>query len=299
MRRLLLAFAALLLLAPAIAQTDAQGAKRGFFWEARKGEQRVYLLGTIHVGRAEFYPPHPDYLRRFDEAAAIVVEADVFDAKRVAEAIQKTALYPDGDPGLDKRLGDEQKNRVTALADRFGLDPARIWRMKPWMAANTFIILQAASLGFNPAYATEAFLFQYATARGKPLLEIESIDAQLAIFERADTATQIAYLEQALKGIESGEAEREVRRIVAAWESRDAAAAERLIADIRKAKSPGERFVAEQLFDARHVRMVQAIERFAASGKLHLVAVGALHYFGPNGLLELLRARGYAIAPVQ
>ena len=141
----------------------------------------------------------------------------MFDAERVAEAIQKTALYPDGDPGLDKRLSDEQKNRVTALADRFGLDPARIWRMKPWMAANTFIILQAASLGFNPAYATEAFLFQYATARGKPLLEIESIDAQLAIFERVDTATQIAYLEQAVKGIESGDAEREVRRIVAAW----------------------------------------------------------------------------------
>ena len=61
----------------------------------------------------------------------------------------------------------------------------------------------------------------------------------------------------------------------------------------------GERFVAEQLFDARHARMVQAIERFAASGKLHLVAVGALHYFGPNGLLELLRARGYTVAPVQ
>lgn len=299
MRRLLLAFAALLFLAPALAQTDAQGAKRGFFWEARKGEQRVYLLGTIHVGRAEFYPPHPDYLRRFDEAAAIVVEADVFDAKRVAEAIQKTALYPDGDPGLDKRLSDEQKNRVTALADRFGLEPVRIWRMKPWMVANTFIILQAASLGFNPAYATEAFLFQYATARGKPLLEIESIDAQLAIFERVDTATQIAYLEQAVKGIESGDAEREVRRIVAAWESRDAAAAERLVADIHKAKTPGERFVAEQLFDARHARMVQAIERFAASGKLHLVAVGALHYFGPNGLLELLRARGYTIEPVR
>ncbi|HXF45424.1 MAG TPA: TraB/GumN family protein [Burkholderiaceae bacterium] len=298
MRRLLLAFAALLLLSPAFAQTEAQPAKRGFFWEAHKGAHRVYLLGTIHVGRAEFYPPHPDYLRWFDEAAVIVVEANVFDAKRVAEAIQKTALYPDGDPGLGKRLNERQKERVTALVNRFGLDPVRIWRMKPWMAANTFIILQAASLGFNPAYATEAFLFQYASAHGKPLAEIESIDAQLAIFERVDTATQVAYLEQALTGIETGDAEREVRRIVTAWEKRDAAEAERLIGEIRKADTPGERFVAERLFDARHAQMVDAIDRYAASGKLHLVAVGALHYFGPNGLLQLLRARGYAVTAV-
>lgn len=298
MRRLLLAFAALLLLSPAFAQIDAQPAKRGFFWEAHKGAHRVYLLGTIHVGRPEFYPPHPEYLRRFDEAAAIVVEANVFEAKRVAEAIQRTALYPDGDPGLGRRLGEDLNERVTALVNRFGLDPVRVWRMKPWMAANTFVILQAASLGFNPAYATEAFLFQYATERGKPLLEIESIDAQLAIFERVDSATQIAYLEQAVKGIETGDAEREVRRIVAAWERRDAAEAERLIGEIRKAKTPGERFVAEQLFDARHAKMVDAIDRYAASGRLHLVAVGALHYFGPNGLLELLRARGYTVTPV-
>lgn len=299
MRRWLLAFAALMSFSwPAFAQADATPPKRGFLWEAHKGAHKIYLMGTIHVGRAEFYPPHPDYLRRLDEAAAIVVEANVFDARRVAEAIQKTALYPDAEAGLGSRLSEAQQQRVTALINRFGLDPVRIWRMKPWMAANTFVILHAAQLGFNPAFATEAFLFQHAGATGKPLLEIESIEAQLALFERVDTATQVAYLEQVLKGIESGAAEREVRRIVSAWERRDAAEAERLIADIRRAKTPGERFVAEQLFDARHARMVEAIDRFAASGKLHLVAVGSLHYFGPNGLLELLRARGYAIVPL-
>jgi uncharacterized protein YbaP (TraB family) len=52
------------------------------------------------------------------------------------------------------------------------------------------------------------------------------------------------------------------------------------------------------VIEARHPAMVDAIERFAASGKLHLVAVGSLHYFGPNGLLALLRARGYTIEPL-
>jgi uncharacterized protein YbaP (TraB family) len=42
--------------------------------------------------------------------------------------------------------------------------------------------------------------------------------------------------------------------------------------------------------------MLTAIERYANSGRLHVVAVGTLHFFGPAGLLEGLRARGYKIA---
>ncbi|HTT13727.1 MAG TPA: TraB/GumN family protein [Burkholderiaceae bacterium] len=273
--------------------------KRGFFWEARKGDRKVYLFGTVHVGRPDFYPPNIDYVRRFDEATAIVVEADVFDAKRVADVVQKVGLYPDGEPGLDTRLGDELKARVLAQVKRFGLDPNRIWRMRPWMVANTLVILQATGSGYSPAYATESFLYQYAIGSGKPLLEIESIELQLALFQRADEETQISYLEQAIRGMETGDAEREVRRIVDAWERRDTDAAERLIGEIHAAKSRGERFVAEQLFDARHPRMVEAIEKYAASGSVYLVAVGALHYFGPRGLLELLRGRGFTIAPIQ
>lgn len=272
--------------------------KRGFLWEARKGERKIYLLGTVHVGRADFYPPNIEYLRRYQEAAAIVVEADVFDAARVGRIVGKMAVYPDGEPGLDIRLDAALRARIETQLKRFGLDPARAWRMKPWMLANTLVILQAAGSGFSPAYATESFLFQFATSTGKPLLEIESIEMQLSIFERATAETQVAYLEQAVRGVESGEAEREVRKIVDAWSRRDAAEGERLIAEIQKGSGPGERFVAEQLFDARHPAMIEAIDRFVASGKVYLVAVGALHYFGPRGLLAALRERGYVIALV-
>ena len=308
---LLVALAALfsLLVLPAHAQAGApdeamlkqaeKAPKRGFFWEARKGDRKIYLFGTVHVGRADFYPPNIEYLRRFDEATAVVVEADVFDSKRVGDVVQKVGLYPDSEPGLDARLSDELKARVLAQVKRFGLDPGRIWRMRPWMVANTLVILQATASGYSPAYATESFLYKYATASGKPLLEIESIELQLALFQRTDEETQISYLEQAIRGMESGDAEREVRRIVDAWERRDSDAAERLIGEIHAAKSRGERFVAEQMFDARHPRMVEAIEKFAASGSVYLVAVGALHYFGPRGLLEMLRGRGFTIAPVQ
>jgi uncharacterized protein YbaP (TraB family) len=45
--------------------------------------------------------------------------------------------------------------------------------------------------------------------------------------------------------------------------------------------------------------MVAEIEKLAAGGKPAVVAVGALHYFGPKGLLEMLKQRGCTITQIK
>ncbi len=281
--------------ADAARKTEA-AAPRGFAWEAAKDGRRVLLVGTIHVGRTA--PPPADCSQRFAEAAVIAFEADVFNAQRVGQLVQRMATYPPAEPDLKSRLPAPLRQRVETLLARYGLDSPAVWRMKPWMLANTLVVVEASRLGFNPAYATEAALYEWARTCGKAIVEIEGIERQLGIFDGASAELQIAYLEQAVRGIESGESEREVRRLVAAWERRDAADIERVLATMRASTGAAERFVVEQVIDARHPAMVEAIERFAASDRLHLVAVGSLHYFGPNGLLALLRGRGYTIKPL-
>lgn len=271
--------------------------KRGFLWEARKGERRAYLLGTIHVGKAEFYPMHPDRLARLQEAEVIAVEADVSEAARVGPLVQNLAYYGDGVPGLDARL-PALRSRLEDFARRSGLSAEIFWRMKPWMAANTIVVLEAMRLGFAPAYATEAFLFDFARRSGKPIVELESIEAQLRLFDSAPEATQSAYLQQAIEAIDNGTNRDEVTQLVDAWDKRDGAAMERLLAKMQSAPGIAERFVVEQILEGRHPRMIEAIEGYVASGRLHLVAIGSLHFFGTRGLIELLRQRGYTVVPL-
>ncbi len=278
------------------ARNAEAAAPRGFAWEAVKEGRRVLLVGTIHVGRTA--APPADCKQRFAEAAVVAFEADVFDARRVGSLVQKMATYPPQEADLKSRLRAPLRRRVEALLARHGLDSQALWRMKPWMLANTLVVVEAMRAGFNPAFATEAALYEFARTCGKAIAEIEGIEKQFAIFDGASEALQLAYLEQTVRGIESGEGEREVRRLVAAWERRDAAELERVLANMRASEGAAERFVVEQVIDARHPAMVDAIERFAASDKLHLVAIGSLHYFGPNGLLALLAGRGYAIKPL-
>jgi uncharacterized protein YbaP (TraB family) len=271
--------------------------KRGFLWEARKGERHAYLLGTIHVGKAEFYPMHPERLARLQEVAVIAVEADVSEAARVGVVVQKLAYYGNGAPGLDARV-PALRSRLEDFAKRNGLTADLLWRMKPWMVANTIVVIEAMRLGVSPAYATEAFLFDFARKSGKPIVEIESIEAQLRLFDSAPETTQFAYLQQAIDSIDDGTNQDEITQLVNAWEKHDGAQMERLLAKMRGAQGVAERFVVEQILEGRHPRMIDAIERYVASGKLHLVAIGSLHFFGPNGLIELLRQRGYTVVPL-
>lgn len=281
------------------AQAQAAADARGFLWEARKGDARIHLLGTIHVGRAEAALPSMECARRYADAEVVALEADVFDAEKVGAVVQRLAVYPPGEPGLDSRLPESLRKRVDALLPRYGLNAGQVARMKPWMLGNTLTILEAAHNGYNPAFATEAVLYAYAKRCGKPVVEIEGVERQLKIFDSASDELQIRILEQTVAAIESGAAVKEMQRIVAAWEAGDTEAAERLLAEMRSSQGAAERFVVEKLLEGRHPQMVETAERYAASGKLHLFAVGSLHYFGPNGLLALLRARGYTITQVK
>jgi hypothetical protein len=279
-----------------ISDSDAQTSdRRGFLWEVRKGKQVAWLLGTIHVGRPEFYPLPASRLTQVQRADAIVLEADISDAARAIAATQKYALYAEGVPGLETRLTPELRQRIEAVLSRNQLDLAPMMRMKPWMLANVLALFEAAQAGYVPALSVEAYLLRVAKTDSKPILEFEGIEQQFELFEKAPWATQISFLEEALKAVESRSARRELNRIVQAWETADRVSLERLLAEMSAQSSVGSRFTVETILLGRHPQMVRKIETMMADGKSYVFAVGALHLVGPQGLVELLRARGYTL----
>lgn len=269
--------------------------RRGFLWEVRKGKQVAWLMGTIHVGRPEFYPLPPSRLAQLKRADAIVLEADVSDSARAIAATQKYALYPEGAPGLESRLSPELRQRVEAVLARNQLDIAPMMRMKPWMLGNVLALFEAAQAGYMPALSVESYLMRVAKSDSKPILEFEGIEQQFGLFEQAPWETQIAFLEDALKAVETRGARRELNRIVQAWETADRASLERLLVEMRTQPSAGSRFTVDKILLGRHPQMVRRIETLMAGGKNYVFAVGALHLVGPQGLVEMLRARGYTL----
>lgn len=279
----------------ALQPVHAQEQKRGFLFEIRKGAQVSLLFGTIHVGRPEFYPLPPSrqsHLAGFD---ALVLEADITDTRRTTSATEKFALYAPGVDGLDRRLPPALLKRIDALLERNRLDRTPMLRMKPWMLGTVLSLFEAAQAGYVPGLAAESYMIRLAQAQSRPILELEGIEHQFGLFESAPWATQVAFLEEALRAVETNAARREINRIVQAWETADLRALERLLAEMRGQTSVGARFTVDTILLGRHDAMVDRIASMMADGRKYVFAVGALHVAGPRGLVELLKARGYTV----
>jgi uncharacterized protein len=288
---LLVALIALL----ATGAAQAQGERRGFLYEIRKGSQASLLFGTIHVGRPDFFPlpaSRMSHLSRFD---TLVIEADITDLARAATAMQKYAMYGPGEDGLDKRLPADMLKRAEAVLAGHGIDPRTMMRLKPWMLGSVLALFEAAQAGYLQGLAVESHLAGLAKAGSRPILEFEGVEQQFALFESAPWSTQAAFLDEALKAVESKAARREISRIVEAWATADRPGLERLLSEMQAQTTPGARFTVDTILFGRHPAMVRRIETLMADGRNHLFAVGSLHLVGPRGLVEMLRARGFTV----
>ena len=274
---------------------QAQGERRGFLFEIRKGSQASLLFGTIHVGRPDFYPLPPSRMSHLSRIDTLVLEADISDLARAATATQKYAMYGPDEDGLDKRLPAGTLKRTQAVLASHGIDPRPMMRLKPWMLGSVLALFEAAQAGYVQGQAAESWLTGLAKAGNRPILEFEGIEQQFSLFETAPWLTQVAFLDEALRAVEDKTARREINRIIQAWSTADRFELERLLSEMQAQTTVGARFTVETILFGRHPAMVRRIEALMADGRNHLFAVGSLHLVGPRGLVEMLRARGFTV----
>jgi len=266
--------------------------RRGFLYEACRDQRCLLLMGTIHVGRAEWYPLPAAQQAKLDGATRIVLEADVSRLDAMNEALLRYGLYPPG-PGLDAVLPSELRSRVERAFKKAGIAPEQAWRMKPWLLASALALSDAGAAGLGTEASSESWL--RTQARGRSIAELEGVLMQFRFFDSAPLEVQLAYLDETLEAFDSGEQSKEFDRIARAWESGDEDALAELLEAMASEPGRGAKFAVETLINARNLGMLEGIEREFGAGGLPLIAVGALHLPGPQGLVSLLRSRGFSV----
>jgi uncharacterized protein YbaP (TraB family) len=270
--------------------------KRGILYESRSGASTLYLFGTLHVGKPDFYPLDARTNEAFAASSVLYLELDLADAT-LAKTATDLAAYPEG-TSLDRALPPELMTRVDAALKRYRIPREAGIRMKPWMLGQTFLLLQAAQDGYNPAFATEIHLLGLAAAQGKKVRGLETLADQFAVFERLPESGQQRFLADILDALDDAQLKQHLDSLVGAWASGDAHALEEELARERSDGTAFARDVLPRLVDDRNQAMAQKIAAIATSGQRAFVAVGALHLVGPKGIVALLRARGFSVRPL-
>ncbi len=290
-RPIIVVFLSLFLLA-----FQALAAERGALFKLGGSGHSLYLYGTIHAGRPDFYPLEPRIRQALAQAPTLALEVDTArDPAAMAAALQQHGMYPAGRPGLAS-LAPERRQRIEAGLKKQGLDPAAAGQLKPWMIVMTLAVIDAAKMGYDPRLGVDSHLAEQARAGGKTrIAELESIGYQAALLNRLKDEEQWALLEETLDNMASGRQLREARELFEAYERADQAALERIAQRLEQDDTLSGRFTRDLLIDERNGPMADKIVSLLARENNAVVAVGLLHLVGKRGVPELLRKRGIKV----
>lgn len=287
-RAVWLRIAAALSLTLAVA-TQAAEAKT-FAWKATGKGGTIYLMGSIHVMSPSFYPLNPALEAAFKDSDLLVEEVDLAEMldPMAQMAMLTRGMLPSGQ-SLDKMLSPATLALVRNATGDLGADGSPLMRFKPWMLAIALQGMELAKAGFDPALGLDQHFYDQAKAAGRQVQGLETVEFQISRFDGMTPDQQERMLAETLKELATQTAE--VGKLGDAWKAGDVATLERIaLVDVKSDPVMYQRLLVER--NKTWMPKIEAL--FARKGKA-LVVVGAAHLIGPDGVIAMLKARGYTV----
>jgi uncharacterized protein len=280
-----------------LALPSASGADRGALFKVTGNGHSMYLFGTIHVGQPEFYPLEARIVAAVNGASKLALEVDPdSDPAGVEQARRKYGLYPDG-VASDEMTPVLRERTRHALA-KAGIDADAMAHVRPWLVATVLAIAEYSAQGYRTDLSVESHLIGLAKASKVPVVSLETVTAQLSLFDRLSEAEQLRFLEESVTLIESGRQRAEVRQIVEAWRTADRRIFDEIAARAAADTTLSGRFVKKVLLDERNIGLANKLALMLKQDNNVVAAIGVLHLVGSNSVPALLSARGLSVERV-
>ncbi|MDF3606196.1 TraB/GumN family protein [Paracoccus sp. DMF-8] len=296
--------------------------RHGLFWEARKDDMRLTLIGTYHFGD----PRHDAVLDRFgpmiDEADRLLVEAGPQEMARLQQAmIDDPNLLMDQDgPTLPERLAPGEWDSVSQTMGARGIPAFVVSKMRPWyvsmmMGLSPCMLQQVAETGKTGGL--DQLLMDRAEISDTPIAALEPWDTLFSLFQGLTPDEEIEMIVAALPAAEHADDygttlvnayfQQDVWRIwefgrIDAYENsglpRDRIDQQFVLAQTKMMDERNESWIAPLTDAARQAAERQAADKQAADKRVggHVIAAfGALHLPGEKGVLNLLQQDGWTL----
>ena len=279
-RRLVLG---LLILSGALAQVVAgQGL---VFRIEYDGLPDSFLVGTMHS-------EDPRVTGLIEQFAPLIDQVDTVALELLPDAVTMLAvgaasLLP-GDRRLRTIIGAERFAALETAAARLDIPVEVLDRLQPWAAALA-IGMPASDTG----RVLDAEIYLHALDRKRRTLGLESAAEQLAVFQGMSAQLQIDLLDEMIKNAER--LPTQLEDLTHAFLSGDLGLLDRVAHEQYADVPTGMRYWFDDvLLERRNRRMLERLEPLLRHSSV-LVAVGALHLGGANGLIQGLRQRGFTL----
>jgi len=260
-------------------------------WQVDGGQNRIFLLGSIHLLREQDHPLPGEIYDAYEEAETLIMELDMDDIDPVATQAMTNELGLIENGGtLTDLLGPQVYAEAVALAATAEIPLNLLDRAEPWYAAMNIEMMLLMRMGFNPAFGIESHMMERAVNDKKEIRGFETMRQQLGFL---DGLSQEAQQEMFLQALAEGPEMRELMdSLIDAWRIGDTEFLEESM--LREMQDYPE--LNQTIVINRNIDWTAQIEELMDDEDDYLIIVGALHLIGEEGVPKLLLSRGHKVS---
>lgn len=260
-----------------------------------------YIIGTYHFAPASMIDQIPGMAQAFEDCDIVLGEIDNEEITGTkAQMAMAQAMMAPVDSTLDKLYSPEDYAIVEQVFNKYfggmGVTLSQMKMLKPSAISVQMQAMQAVKYfpNFNPNDLIDMAVQKRANEMGRPSGGLETVDEQIDLLFNSPLTEQAESLLEACKKDDLFVVQSSA--LVEAYMAQDLAKIEEVMTDPEIGGDDAEA-MDELIYDRNRnwvVKLVKIMPERAA-----LICVGAGHLPGEQGLLQMLRDRGYTVEPMQ
>jgi uncharacterized protein YbaP (TraB family) len=258
------------------------------FWKISGNglEKPSYLFGTIHlIGQDDFFWP-AQLKEQLQTSEQLVLEVSMEEMQNPMLILQQASME-DG-KSLKDLLSEKEYERAEAFfKEKVGMGLGMFGKMQPMFLVSMTL---PPMLG-GKAVSYEQELTKVAKDKEIPVSGLESLEFQMGIFKEIPYEDQARYLMTYIDDFE--EQKQQFLTMVASYKQQDING---MLAQVTSAPEFAD--YQDRLLDDRNKDWIPKMEKLSKE-KSVVYAVGAGHLGGAQGVIALLRAKGYTVEAMQ
>lgn len=251
--------------------------------------QPSYLYGTFHLVCPTDLNITDATKQAIGNAQQVYLELDM-DDPAMMQSMMKAMMMTDGKTVKDYLSADDYALLDNYFKQKMNMSLSAMGKMKPLglMSMMYMTVLPCQPASYDMTFA------QMAGKDKKEVLGLESLEAQLAAFDKIPMQEQLKGLVDMAKNPD--EAKKEFANMLDAYKAHDIA---KMMQTIKTSKYAGDTAeFEEKLLNERNANWIPVIEK-AVKEKPTFFAFGAGHLGNEKGVVNLLRKRGYVVKGVE
>lgn len=244
-----------------------------------------YLFGTIHAVPEKEFQFSDTLLKYFGQTTALMIEADVDVPLKEQIAMVQQMMLPKGTTLQTLMDSTLYQQYFSYMRDSLGIKESKIERYNAFKPAFVSLFLLVEVIGTPVAYDLE--LEKKAKKTEKSLHFLETIAQQMAILDSIPLPDQLP------ENMEGWKIDKEYFELYSLYKDQNLTGIDSMMSSEASFQK-----MEPMILNKRNLTWLPKIENLIKR-QPSFVAVGCGHLPGKDGLINLLRDRGYSVEPIR